>query len=46
MATWEDAADMKRRFPTAWGQDVAKAGGNVMTKIRPVKTSRRSTKSG
>jgi len=46
MVTWEDVADMKRRFPTAWGQAVAKAGGNVMTKIRPVKKTRRSSKSG
>jgi len=30
MASWEDVADMSRRYPTAWGQAVGKAGGNVM----------------
>ena len=30
MATWEDEQDMYRRYRTAWGQAVAKGGGNVM----------------
>jgi hypothetical protein len=35
MATWEDAADLKRRFPSApaWGQAVLQEGGDVS--IRP-----------
>jgi hypothetical protein len=40
-ASREDAADMKRHYPTAWGQAVAKGGGNVMKLIRPLRISQR-----
>lgn len=41
MATWEDAADRKRRFHTAWGQAVAKAGDNVTNRMRALKITKR-----
>jgi hypothetical protein len=41
MATWEDADDMKRRYPTAWGQAVVKGGDNVMNRMKPWKITKR-----
>ena len=42
MASLEDAADMSRRFPTAWGQAVGKAGGNVTSCIRTLKKGKKA----
>lgn len=30
LASWEDADDLRRRYRSAWGQAIAKGGGNVM----------------
>ena len=42
LASWEDAVDMRRRFPTAWGQAVDKAGSNVISCIRYPKSGKKT----
>ena len=42
MASLEDAADMSRRFPTAWGQAVGNEGDNVTSCIKTLKKGKKA----